>query len=254
MSAGSEAHAPRGRDRPRAGHVARDPAAAEHLVAVVQHGRLAGRGGPDRVVGRDRPAALGRPAPRTVAGTGVARWRIRTSARNAPPGRGARRRTWRRSSSTVRRLEVLAPAERDRVGQRVDAADVARLAERDAEPLALADGVPGARRRARPPARRRRRPAARAPASSRRARAARRGSRRPARSRSPGSRACRRSRGRAPRATVADLGLGQLAEREPRVLELVLAQAVQEVGLVLVLVAGAQRAGRGRRRPTTRRA
>ena len=39
---------------------------------------------------------------------------------------------------------------------------------------------------------------------------------------------------------VADLGLGQLAEREPGVLELVLAQAVQEVGLVLVRVARPQ--------------
>ena len=36
---------------------------------------------------------------------------------------------------------------------------------------------------------------------------------------------------------LADLRLGQLAEREPGVLELVLAQAVQEVGLVLVRVA-----------------
>ena len=36
---------------------------------------------------------------------------------------------------------------------------------------------------------------------------------------------------------VPNLGLGQLAEREPGVLELVLAQAVQEVGLVLVRVA-----------------
>ena len=37
---------------------------------------------------------------------------------------------------------------------------------------------------------------------------------------------------------LPDLGLGQLAEREPGVLELVLAEAVEEVGLVLLLVAG----------------
>ena len=43
-----------------------------------------------------------------------------------------------------------------------------------------------------------------------------------------------------PARDVADLRLGQLAEREPRVIELVLAQAVQEVGLVLVGVACAQ--------------
>ena len=39
---------------------------------------------------------------------------------------------------------------------------------------------------------------------------------------------------------LSDLRLGQLAEREPRVIELVLAQPVQEVGLVLVRVTRAQ--------------
>ena len=67
-----------------------DPAAAEDHGAVVEHGRLAGRGRPDRIVGLDEPATaavrLGRAMPgRTVAGTGTPRWRIRTVARNAAP-------------------------------------------------------------------------------------------------------------------------------------------------------------------------
>ena len=53
---------------------------------------------------------------------------------------------------------------------------------------------------------------------------------------------------------VADLRLRQLTEREPRVLELVLAEAVEEVGLVLVLVARPGAAAPGRPAPTTRRA
>ena len=111
-----------------------------------------------------------------------------------------------RSSGDRRRLEILAAPERDRVRQRVDAADVARLAERDAEALSLADRVRRPSRRAPPPARRRRRAAARPRASSRRARAARRGSRRRARSRSPGSPACRPWRDRAARATARTSG------------------------------------------------
>ena len=43
---------------------------------------------------------------------------------------------------------------------------------------------------------------------------------------------------------VAHLGLGQIAQREPGVRQLVLAQAVQEVGLVLVRVAGPKQARR----------
>ena len=53
---------------------------------------------------------------------------------------------------------------------------------------------------------------------------------------------------------VAHLGLGQLAEREPGVRELVLAQAVEEVGLVLVLVARPQRAPRRHPAVSARRA
>ena len=43
---------------------------------------------------------------------------------------------------------------------------------------------------------------------------------------------------------VPDLRLGQVAEREPGVGQLILAQAVQEVGLVLVRVTGPQQSGR----------
>ena len=66
-------------------------------------------------------------------------------------------------------------AERDRVRARVDARDVARLAERDAEALPLPDGVARPRRRAPPPARRRRRSPAPPRVPSRPANGARRG-------------------------------------------------------------------------------
>ena len=126
----------------------------------------------------------------------------------ADPDRGSER----RAAGTSRRdergplerhpgLEILAPAELDRVRERVDPRYVARRAGGDAEAPPLADRVARPSRRARRPASRRRRGSVRAPDPSRLARAGRRGSRRPARSRSPGSRACRpwRGRARAPR-------------------------------------------------------
>ena len=158
-----------------------------------------------------------------------------------PPGRGARHERGPLELDRPR-LEVLAPAERDRVGQRVDAADVARRAEGDTEPLSLAHGEPGA-----PavlphplPVQVDDRPGRRRPT-----RAVAQGVAVVAARHEADLLALRLVSGREPQLAgdLAHLGLGQLAEREPRVLELVLAEPVQEVGLVLGLVAGPQEPG-----------
>ncbi len=214
--------------------------------------RLARRDGPDGRVRLDRPAAaagrLVRRAGADPAGTSGARWRIRTlgpERRRRRPSRpavaGHERGPLERDAS---RLEVLAPAEAIVLVRRVDPGDVARLAERHAQALALADRVAGRSRRARRAAARRRRRAGPAPAPSRPAPAARRGSRRRARSRSPGSPACRRSRGRAPRAIARTSGLVSSPSGKRAVPQLVLAQAVQEVGLVLASSVGQRRSTR----------
>ena len=137
MRAGSEAHAEAAQHR-RSG----DPAAAEDLVAVVEHRRLAGRHGPDR---RRRSSRSSSRSP-AVAG---ARSR-RPGSRGAGSGRRAERRGRRavpatndaRSSSTVRVSRSSRRPSWIVLVSGVDAADVARLTEGDAEALALADRVP----------------------------------------------------------------------------------------------------------------
>ncbi len=141
-----------------------------------------------------------------------------------------------------RRLEILAATERDGVRQRIDPADVARLA-RGRRP------APGAGRScsaATPPCSPtgpavaiEQRPGLRLPSGALAQRVAIVAARHEADLLALGLVGGRQ----AERASdLAHLGLGQLAERKPGVLELILAQAVQEVGLVLVRVAGAQQA------------
>src|SRR6185503_851111 len=141
-----------------------------------------------------------------------------------------------------RRLQVLAAGERDDVRAGIHARDVARRAEGDPQPLALADGVAGR--------------AGVLPYPIAQLVDDRAGLGRPAGPRTERAAdvaigdeadalALRLRGGR--QAEVAgdlpDLRLGQLAEGEPGVGELLLPEPVQEVGLVLVLVAGAAHLG-----------
>ena len=162
-----------------------------------------------------RPPRAGSPARRaTVAGDerrAMADADLGPERRQAPsasrPAGGSPATNVPPSSAITRVSRSSRRAEHDRVGRGVDARDVARLAERDAQ--ALAAGPPCSRRprRARrpgSPSASRIGPALGRPAAARSA--ARRGSRRRARSRSPGSRACRPSRGPSPRATSRTSG------------------------------------------------
>ena len=174
------------------------------------------------------------PRSSSEARIGVARCRIRTFARKAASGRCADHEARALQFERVR-LEVLPAAELDRVRQRIDATDVAWLAQRDPQALALAHREAGRPAMLPHPLAVDvdERPGLRSPAGTLTQRLAV-----VAAGHEADLLALGLVGGGEPETArdLADLRLGQLAEREPGVLELVLAQAVEEVGLVLVLV------------------
>ena len=131
--------APRGR-RPRSRESCRprDPGAAEHLVAVVQHRRLTRRRRPDRLRGLDRQPIVA--DERHLAGDRLGPVADANRGREPVRGRLAGDEVAARRDERPAR-DLVAPTDDNGVRRRHDLSDVDGLAQREPEPVPLAHGV-----------------------------------------------------------------------------------------------------------------